>query len=237
MMKKLIVLGIIGIFALSYMGCGEPPPPPPPPAPTPAPTAAFVGNPTVGLQPLLVNFTDQSIGNPTSWNWDFGDGVGTSTEQNPSYTYTATGSYTVTLTATSDYGSGQETKVDYVMVTAPPPPELKQAQLQTVYFAFDKFNLTAEAKSALDHNYDLLMEFTDAILKIEGHCDERGTVEYNLSLGEKRAMSAMEYLLGRGVPDNRLSTISYGKERPVDPGHNEDAWKQNRRGEFRIISQ
>ncbi len=236
-MKKLIVLGIIGIFVLSYLGCGEPPPPPPPPAPTPAPTAAFTGNPTVGVQPLLVTFTDQSIGSPTSWNWDFGDGVGTSTEQNPSYTYTATGSYTVTLTATSDYGSGQETKVDYVTVTAPPPPTLKETQLQTVYFAFDKFNLTSDAKSALDHNYDLLMEFTDAIIKIEGHCDERGTVEYNLSLGEKRAMSALEYLLGRGVPDNRLSTISYGKERPTNPGSNEDAWKQNRRCEFRIISQ
>ncbi len=235
-MKKLVVLGLIGIFVLSYVGCGGPPPPPPPP-PTPAPTAAFVGNPTVGLHPLLVNFTDQSTGSPISWNWDFGDGVGTSTEQNPSYTYTAAGSYTVTLIATSDYGSGQETKVDYVTVTAPPPPKLKETQLQTVYFDFDKFNLTSEAKSALDHNYDLLTEFTDAIIKIEGHCDERGTVEYNLSLGEKRAMSALEYLLGRGVPDNRLSTISYGKERPVDPGHNEDAWKQNRRCEFRIISQ
>lgn len=119
----------------------------------------------------------------------------------------------------------------------PPPPKLDVRELQTVYFDFDKFALTSSAKTALDANYQLLMKFPDAIIKIEGHCDERGTVEYNLSLGEKRAKAVMDYLTGLGVPANRLSIISYGKERPVDTGHNEAAWAKNRRAEFKIISQ
>ena len=115
--------------------------------------------------------------------------------------------------------------------------KLEEHQLQTVYYDFDKFNLRSDARAALDHNYDLLREFPGAIVKIEGHCDERGTVEYNLSLGEKRAKAAMDYLIGLGIPANRISITSYGKERPVDPGHNEDAWAKNRRAEFRVLSQ
>lgn len=86
-------------------------------------------------------------------------------------------------------------------------------------------------------NYDLLKKFSNAIIKIEGHCDERGTVEYNLSLGEKRAKAAQDYMINRGIALERINIISYGKERPVDPGHNESAWHKNRRVEFRIISQ
>ncbi len=117
------------------------------------------------------------------------------------------------------------------------PDQLKESQFKTVYFDFDKFNLRPDAKAALDFNYDLLAAHTDVIIKIEGHCDERGTVEYNLSLGEKRARAAQDYLVGLGVKPNRISVISYGKERPVDPRHNEEAWAKNRRDEFRIISQ
>ncbi len=119
----------------------------------------------------------------------------------------------------------------------PPPPELKESQLKTVYFDFDKFNLRSDAKADLDYNFALLQKFPDVIIKIEGHCDERGTIEYNLSLGEKRAKSAQEYLTGLGIDAARISFISFGKERPVDAGHTEDAWALNRRAEFRIISQ
>lgn len=118
-----------------------------------------------------------------------------------------------------------------------PKEQLKESQFRTVYFDFDKFNLRSDAKAALDYNFDLLTKFTDVIIKIEGHCDERGTVEYNLSLGEKRARAAMDYLVGLGIRGNRVTIISYGKERPVDPRHNEEAWSKNRRAEFRIISQ
>jgi len=90
--------------------------------PPPPPVADFSGTPTSGDYPLTVDFTDLSTNSPTSWSWDFGDGVGTSTLQNPSYAYTAAGSYTVSLTATNAYGSDNETKVDYITATAPPPP-------------------------------------------------------------------------------------------------------------------
>ncbi len=119
----------------------------------------------------------------------------------------------------------------------PPPPTLKESQLQTVYFDFDKYNLRPDARKSLDHNYQLLSQFGSAIIKIEGHCDERGTIEYNLSLGEKRAKSAKDYLVGLGIAEGRISIISYGKERPVDSRHSEDAWAKNRRAEFRVIGQ
>lgn len=123
-------------------------------------------------------------------------------------------------------------------VVEPPAKEpIKESRFKQVYFDFDKFNLRPDARKALDFNYDLLKEYPDVIIKIEGHCDERGTVEYNLSLGEKRAKSAQDYLTGLGIKKNRISIISYGKERPVDPRHNEEAWGKNRRCEFRIVSQ
>jgi peptidoglycan-associated lipoprotein len=73
-------------------------------------------------------------------------------------------------------------------------------------------------------------------IQIEGHCDERGTVEYNLALGERRANSAKRYLSSLGLTVNRVSTISYGKEKPLDPGHNEEAWAKNRRDHFIVLS-
>jgi peptidoglycan-associated lipoprotein len=119
----------------------------------------------------------------------------------------------------------------------PPKPTLKAEQLKTVYFDFDKFALRADSKAALDANYALLTEFPDAIIKIEGHADERGTVEYNIALGDKRANAAKDYLIGLGLAKNRVSTISYGEERPAVVGHDEAAWAKNRRCEFKIVSQ
>lgn len=121
--------------------------------------------------------------------------------------------------------------------TPPTKPTLQESQLQTVYFDFDKYNLRPDAKAGLDANFKLLQEFTNAIIKIEGNCDERGTIEYNLALGEKRARAAMDYLVGLGIAANRISIISYGKERPAVEGHDEAAWSKNRRDDFRIISQ
>lgn len=118
-----------------------------------------------------------------------------------------------------------------------PKPTLQESQFQTIYFDFDKYNLRTDAKAGLDANFALLQEFPSVVIKIEGHCDERGTVEYNLSLGERRARSAMDYLVGLGVAPNRISIISYGKERPAVLGSDESAWSKNRRCEFRVISQ
>jgi peptidoglycan-associated lipoprotein len=106
------------------------------------------------------------------------------------------------------------------------------AQLQDVFFAFDDYSLTEEARTSLAHNAKVLAENSSVNILIEGHCDERGTVEYNLALGEKRALSAKNYLVNYGLNPARTSIISYGKERPFDPGHDEQAWAKNRRAHF-----
>jgi len=102
----------------------------------------------------------------------------------------------------------------------------------TIYFDFDEYNLRDDARSGLKNNYEVMKERNDARIQIEGHCDERGTVEYNLALGEKRARYAMDYLDSRGISRDRFSISSYGKERPAAFGSNEDAWAKNRRAEF-----
>jgi peptidoglycan-associated lipoprotein len=104
--------------------------------------------------------------------------------------------------------------------------------LKTIYFDFDKYNLRDDARRQLDANADILRNSTDMNIVIEGHCDERGTDEYNLALGERRAQAAREYLVRLGIDAARINVISYGEERPVAPGHDEESWALNRRGEF-----
>lgn len=101
-----------------------------------------------------------------------------------------------------------------------------------IYFQYDQFNLTPEAKETLNKLGEWLMKNNSVQVLVEGHCDERGTDEYNLALGERRAHSAKKYLTQLGIDGDRISTISYGEERPVDPGHNEAAWSKNRRCHF-----
>ena len=116
------------------------------------------------------------------------------------------------------------------------PDSRLQAALQTIYFDFDSYKLSDAARAALVKNEELLKTNTAARLKIEGNCDERGSDEYNLALGEKRAKVAMDYLVTLGLPSQRLSVISYGKEKPVDRGHTESAWAKNRRDDFVLSS-
>lgn len=104
--------------------------------------------------------------------------------------------------------------------------------LQRIHFDFDKFDLTGQALSILAENARVLNAYPEATIAIEGHCDERGTIEYNLALGDKRARAAKDYLISLGISPSRISVITYGKERPIDYGHNESAWAQNRRAEF-----
>lgn len=99
-----------------------------------------------------------------------------------------------------------------------------------VFFDFDKYSLRDDAKAALDKQAAWLKKYPAYALTVEGHCDERGTREYNLALGERRANSVKEYLVAAGLPASRVKTISYGKERPVALGSNDAAWSQNRRG-------
>ncbi len=106
------------------------------------------------------------------------------------------------------------------------------AAFEYIYFDYDKFAVKPESRETLRKLADWLNAKKDAKLAIEGNCDERGTVEYNLALGERRANAARDYLVTLGVDKNRLSTVSYGKEKPVDPGHDEAAWAKNRNAHF-----
>ena len=105
-------------------------------------------------------------------------------------------------------------------------------RLEPVFFAFDKFDLDAGARATLASNANWLRANPDIRVMIEGHCDERGTSEYNLALGERRARSVRDYLVQSGVESHRLRTISYGEERPFALGHDEGAWRLNRRAHF-----
>jgi peptidoglycan-associated lipoprotein len=116
---------------------------------------------------------------------------------------------------------------------------LKKQQMQKfvnedIFFDFDDAALKADAKATLKDKADYMKANPNVNVTIEGHCDERGTEAYNLALGERRAQSIKTFMVNAGIDKSRLNTVSYGKEKPVDPGHNEAAWAKNRRGHFRI---
>ena len=123
-----------------------------------------------------------------------------------------------------------------VSIPQPPPirtgPEEIISELKTVHFDFDRSNITFATKSILDENVQWILGNPGIQILIEGHCDERGTAEYNLNLGQKRADVVREYFIQTGVQPSSLHTISYGEERPVDPGHTGGAWAKNRRAQF-----
>jgi peptidoglycan-associated lipoprotein len=108
------------------------------------------------------------------------------------------------------------------------------ATFRDINFEFDKYRITEEARPVLDGIARWMNDRADAELLVEGHCDERGTEEYNLALGEQRALSARRYLVSLGVAPERVHTVSYGESRPVDPRHNEAAWARNRRAHFLV---
>jgi len=112
----------------------------------------------------------------------------------------------------------------------------KNSPLKPAYFDLDSSDLTASAQRALDENAALLKRYASWSITVEGHCDERGTAEYNLALGERRAIAARAYLVSLGIPADRLRTVSYGKEFPFDPGHDEGAFAKNRRAHFVITA-
>lgn len=112
----------------------------------------------------------------------------------------------------------------------------KNSPFQPVFFLLDSFEIEGPAQQALTTNAEILKKYPTWVITIEGHCDERGTAEYNLALGEKRALAARTYLVSLGVPADRLRTVSYGKEFPFDPGHDESAWSKNRRAHFVVTS-
>ncbi len=106
---------------------------------------------------------------------------------------------------------------------------------QKIYFDFDRSELRPEAKANLKKKAEFLRQYAAYAVRIDGHCDERGTSAYNLALGERRASAAKKFLVALGVSDHLISTITYGEEKPADPGHNDEAWAKNRRDEFTLV--
>ena len=112
----------------------------------------------------------------------------------------------------------------------------RDSPLEPVFFALDAAELDAEGRAVAQANAELLKKYASWTITVEGHCDERGTAEYNLALGERRAMAVKTYLVSLGVSPDRVRTVSYGKEFPFDPGHDESAWAKNRRAHFVVTS-
>jgi len=145
----------------------------------------------------------------------------------------------------------EEVKPPVAQTTTPKAPTLTQPEASTlvpslgneikifegedIHFDFDKFDLTSKSMEILDHKVSFLKANMNLAIQIEGNCDERGTTEYNLALGDRRAKAAQNYLVEQGIAKERISTISYGKERPLDPSHNEKAWAKNRRDHFVVV--
>jgi peptidoglycan-associated lipoprotein len=112
----------------------------------------------------------------------------------------------------------------------------KDSPLRPIFFEYDSSDVSDSARTILQANAGILKKYPSWVITIEGHCDERGTAEYNLALGERRAVSARAYLVSLGIDASRLRTVSYGSEFPFDPAHQESAWSRNRRAHFVITA-
>lgn len=234
-----VLVGLLGVILLAG-ACHKkkivapPPPPPPPPAPA-APTV------TLSAEPSTIEKGQSSTLSWTSTNgtkFDVEPTIG-SVQAQGSTTVTPDESTTYTITATGPGGTATATARVTVTVPPPPPPpppppkvsesELFSQNIKDGYFDFDKSNIRPDAATALERDADFLKQHPDISFTIEGHCDERGSEEYNLGLGDRRATSAKNFLVNLGVSADRITTISYGKDRPFCTEHTEACWQSNRR--------
>ena len=233
---------IIPALALILLAAGckkkQPPPPPPPPASKPpAPTAMLTANP---------NTIAAGEASTLSWNTDFAseisiDGIG-NVDPKGSMRVTPSESTTYRLVAKNDSGTKDATA--RVTVTSAPPPPTKSStstegdaqmfsqNMKDIFFEYDSYEITSQYQSAVQADARFLQQHPNITFKIEGHCDERGSIEYNLTLGEYRANAAKQALVAQGVSAARISTISLGKEQPFCSQSTESCWQQNRRAHF-----
>jgi len=239
------------LMALALVqGCKKKPPPPPPPPtrsePAPTPTVARATIDSFTAEPSTIERGQSStlswtISNATDMT--ISQGVGP-VQSRGSHQVFPTSTTTYTLTANGPGGSDtRSVTVTVAAAPAPPPPtntgprlssaEMLQQQAQDAYFDYDKSDIRSDARDALTHDAGLLKQIfqqdPNFTVVVEGHCDERGSAEYNLALGDRRATSAKEFLVQLGVPADRIKTISYGKERPQCTEANEECWQKNRR--------
>jgi peptidoglycan-associated lipoprotein len=238
--RALLVAGLVATVFTG--GCKKkpiaqtPPPPPPVEQPKPQPTV------TLSADPTSVNKGDSSTLSWTSTNatqLTIAPEVGTVTAEG-STKVTPLDSTTYTITASGPGGSANATA--RVTVTTPPPPvekapepdlnELFLKEVRDAYFDFNKADIRPDARSALTKTAEFLRNNPGIRVTVEGHCDERGSTEYNLALGDRRAGATKQYLVSLGISADRISTVSFGKEKPFCTQSNEACWQQNRRGHF-----
>ena len=229
----IVVLGVLLMLGACKKKAAPPPPPPPPPPP--APTASISVNPnsiqagqSASLTWQTSNATDVSI-----------DGIG-AVQPNGSQAVTPADSTTYHLTAKGAGGSQEATA--RLTVTPPPPPppppaapsvsdaDLFSQNIKDFYFDYDKADVRGDQQSSVQADVAFLNQHPNISFTIEGHCDERGSTDYNLALGDKRANAVKDALISGGVSASRIKTISYGKEKPFCTESNEACWQQNRRG-------
>jgi peptidoglycan-associated lipoprotein len=234
---RILFGALLAILALSA-ACKKPapqapPPPPPPPAAPPAkPTANLQASPTIIQRGDSVTLTWSST-NATSLS--LSPAIGNVSAEG-TQRVTPSDSITYTLTATGPGGSADANV--HITVSAPPPPpraaepslqELFDKEVKDAFYDLDKADIRADARDALSQTAQFLRSYPQLKVAIEGHCDERGSTEYNLALGDRRAAAAKQFLVSLGISADRMQTVSYGKERPFCSASTEECWQQNRR--------
>ena len=238
-----VLVGILGVVLLAGACKGKKvaaPPPPPPPPPPAAPTVTLTAEPSTVEkgQSVTLSWTSEN-----ATDLDLQPGVG-KVQATGSTSVTPQESTTYTITATGPGGSKSESaRVTVTMPPPPPPPppppvkevseeELFGQNVKDAYFDYDKSDVRPDASETLTKDGDFFKAHSGVKFTIEGHCDERGSEEYNLGLGDRRATAAKNFLVNLGVSGDRVSTISYGKSRPVCTESNEECWQKNRRAHF-----
>ena len=241
-----VLVGVLGILLLAgacKKKVAATPPPPPPPAPPPAPTVTLTAEPSTVEKG---NSSTLSWSSQNATTLDLQPGVGT-VQASGSSSVTPQDSTTYTITATGP--GGTVTQTARVTVTLPPPPPPQEAppvvvsdenafaqNVKDAYFDYDKSDIRADAQSVLNANAEFLKQHQAIKFTVEGKCDDRGSEEYNLGLGDRRATAVKNFLVNAGVSADAISTISYGKSRPVSScdqsAKSEDCWQQNRVGHF-----
>jgi peptidoglycan-associated lipoprotein len=235
-LRVVLVFALGAILFLGACHKKQPPPPPPPPPPPAAPTASLTASPetidkgqSATLTWQTTNATDISI-----------EGIG-AVQASGSQPVSPSDSTTYTLTAKG--AGGTQTATARVTVNAPPPPpppaapsltdeQLFAQNVKDIYFDYDKSDVRPSEQGSMQADIAFLQQHPNINVTIEGHCDERGSTEYNLALGDNRASAVKNALVTGGISTERLKTVSYGKEKPFCTESNEACWQQNRRGHF-----
>jgi len=236
-MKWVLLICALGVL-LMLGACKKKavPPPPPPPPPPPSPTASISVNPNTIQTGQSASLTWQT-GNATDVSID---GIG-AVQPNGSQSVSPSDSTTYHLVAKGPGGSQEATaRLTVTPAPAPPPPpaptvsdeDLFSQNIKDVYFDYDKADLRGDQQGSIQADAQFLNQHPNINITIEGHCDERGSTDYNLALGDSRASSVKSALTAAGVNASRIKTISYGKEKPFCTESNEACWQQNRRGHF-----